>query len=137
ALPSWSALRCCKLVGTMRWLKRLGGTLLVLLAPAPAVSQNGPDAGPDAGASPLPACIAVTTEARYGAVGYDHIVSLHNGCDRKAACVVTTDVNPIAITVELAPGAREDVVTFRGSPARVFTAKVSCQLEASAARRRG
>jgi hypothetical protein len=47
----------------------------------------------------FPPCIQVSAFARYGAYGYDHIVTIANGCERVAACVVTTDVNPNAIGV--------------------------------------
>ena len=76
----------------------------------------------------LPACIKVRARAQYGAYGYDHIVSIHDGCDKTAACVVRTDVNPDPISVRVAPGATEEVVTFRGSPSYEFHATVRCEL---------
>ncbi len=76
----------------------------------------------------LPACIKVRARAQYGAYGYDHIVSIHDGCDKTAACVVRTDVNPDPMSVRVAPGKTEEVVTFRGSPSYEFHATVRCEL---------
>ncbi|MCA9598701.1 MAG: hypothetical protein KC776_35565 [Myxococcales bacterium] len=76
----------------------------------------------------LPACIKVRARAQYGAYGYDHIVSIHDGCDKTAACVVKTDVNPDPLSVRVAPGKTEEVVTFRGSPSYTFHATVRCEL---------
>jgi hypothetical protein len=77
----------------------------------------------------LPTCIHVNAYARYGAYGYDHIVDVSNGCEQAAVCDVRTNVNPDPVTVRVEPGERESVVTFRGSPAREFAAKVRCKLE--------
>jgi hypothetical protein len=77
----------------------------------------------------LPPCIHVSAYARYGAYGYDHIVEVGNRCEHVAACVVSTNVNPDPIAVRVQPGELERVVTFRGSPAREFSANVRCKLE--------
>lgn len=77
----------------------------------------------------FPTCIQVRASAPYGNAGYDHIVTLDNGCEKPAACLVSTDVNPDVVTVSLAPGEAKSVLTFRGSPARTFRAHVSCKLE--------
>jgi hypothetical protein len=79
--------------------------------------------------SSFPTCIQVHASAPYGNAGYDHIVTLDNGCEKNAACLVSTDVNPDAIAVDIAPGDTKRVITFRGSPARKFHAHVSCRLE--------
>lgn len=99
----------------MKVFASISALWLALAAAAPA--QEG-----------LPACISVSAYARYGAYGYDHIVTIANGCDQRAACLVTTDVNPDPIGVEVAPETRESVVTFRGSPASRFSANVRCEL---------
>jgi hypothetical protein len=77
----------------------------------------------------FPTCIDVSASAPYTGAGYDHIVSLSNGCQRAAACRVMTDVSPHSVDVSLAPGDARDVLTYRGSPARTFRARVSCKLE--------
>lgn len=72
-------------------------------------------------------CVDVTTRARFASVGYDHIVTLKSACKKTMRCTVKTNVNPEPALVELAPGAEESVVTWRGSPARVFTPDVACE----------
>lgn len=71
-------------------------------------------------------CVTFTTQARYIA-GFDHLVHLTSACDKVAECRVSTDVNPKEQAVRLAPGAKETVLTFRGSPASTFSAKVDCR----------
>ena len=90
------------------------------------IVHAAPDAGGDAGG--LPACIQVQTESRYVPYGYDHIVTLRNGCSRAASCTVSTDVNPQPTTVEVASAATVEVVTFKGSPTTQFVARVACTL---------
>ena len=82
----------------------------------------------DGGASGLPACIGVTTEARYVPYGYNHVVILRNGCSKAATCSVATDVNPQASTVDVAAGTTVEVLTFTASPAQTFSAHVTCKL---------
>lgn len=76
---------------------------------------------------PEPACIDVWPEARYRNYGYDHIVHLLSRCEAEALCSVATDVNPDPVEVPVAAGAEIEVLTFRGSPAREFTPRVSCR----------
>jgi hypothetical protein len=73
-----------------------------------------------------PACVKQRTEARYRNLGYDHLVHLRNGCDARVACRVSTNVNPEPAELTLSPGEERELVTWRGSPAREFTARVSC-----------
>lgn len=98
--------------GMRRWL-----LVLMLSLPLPALAQGA-----------LPDCIRVQAVVRWGADAYNHFVILENGCARRARCQVATDVNPVAQTVELAPGQTLEVITFRGSPASEFTPRVSCEL---------
>ena len=95
--------------------------LMVALTPADAVAQ-------DAGAPALPACIAVSTNARYVPYGYNHIVILKSGCSKPATCTVATDVNPQPVTSEVAAGTTVEVLTFSASPAQTFQARVNCKL---------
>jgi hypothetical protein len=83
-----------------------------------------------------PECIEVRGEARYGSQGYDHYVFVKNGCDRRADCRVTTNVNPEPASLRVAPGATESVVMWRGSPAREFAARADCTLEGGSGARR-
>lgn len=77
----------------------------------------------------LPDCVHVRAEARWGAAAYNHIVVVENTCGSLARCQVATNVNPERTRVDVPPGQTREVVTFRGSPARVFTPRVSCELE--------
>lgn len=81
-----------------------------------------------ASARATPACVGVTSRAVYRGLGYDHIVHLANHCSHTATCNVSTDVNPEPTVVTVAPEEEVDVSTFRGSPARVFAAHVTCQV---------
>jgi hypothetical protein len=83
---------------------------------------------PAAEAESLPACVTARAEVRYRPFGYDHLVYIHNGCDGTADCTVRTDVNPETMQVSVSSGAEVEVVTWVGSPARVFTATVACRL---------
>lgn len=78
---------------------------------------------------PVPDCVHVEAFARYGAYGYDHIVSIDNSCERTAQCQVSTDVNPEVVAVTVRAQEKRSVVTFRGSPAYEFSADVRCQLQ--------
>lgn len=73
-------------------------------------------------------CVKHSIQARYVS-GYDHLVHIKSQCSRAAFCKVSTDVNPKVQNVTIAPGAATTVLTFRGSPAGTFQAKVECQLE--------
>ena len=74
------------------------------------------------------ACIHTLSEARYGALGYNHIVHVANECAVSAECLVSTDVNPEPKKIEVLAHGRVDVVTFLGSPARVFSPRVACKM---------
>ncbi len=82
---------------------------------------------PEATAGESVTCVTVTAEARPVGGAFNHIVGLDNGCEHAVRCTVATDVNPEAQKVTLAAGGKQELVTFRGSPARVFTPQVSCQ----------
>ena len=71
-------------------------------------------------------CVSVTAEARYGAYGYDHLVTLQSKCEKRMVCSVKTDVAPAPIAVELGPTESKTVMTLRGSPAREFKPDVHC-----------
>lgn len=77
---------------------------------------------------PSPACIKSRGEARARVIGYDHVVIIENGCDKPAECVISTDVAPEPITATVEAKKTVELTTFRGSPATVFTPKVTCKL---------
>ena len=93
---------------------------------APATSA--PTTSERAAVDPKLSCVEYNAEARYSGVGYDHLVHISNHCERKVACEVSTNVNPDKTRVTVASKATETVLTWRGSPAREFTAAVSCRL---------
>lgn len=72
-------------------------------------------------------CVAVRGEAFYAGLGYDHRVYLTNNCKKAVRCLVKTNVNPNAVSVDVAPGATEMVITWRGSPAYEFTPDANCR----------
>jgi hypothetical protein len=93
---------------------------LVALAPA-ATRAEQPRA--------TPACIKSRGEVRARVIGYDHIVVIENGCDKRAACVISTDVAPEPIDATVEPKQKVELTTFRGSPASAFKPKVECKLQ--------
>ncbi|HEY6728537.1 MAG TPA: hypothetical protein VI197_31215 [Polyangiaceae bacterium] len=96
-------------------------TLASFSSPIPSTSEP-------ATADPSLSCVDYRAEARYSGVGYDHLVHISNQCDKSARCDVSTSVNPDKVQVVVASKATETVLTWRGSPAREFTAAVSCRL---------
>jgi hypothetical protein len=80
--------------------------------------------------NPNAPCVRWRADSIYRNYGYDHVVTLFNGCDALATCTVTTNVNPDPIGVQVQPGKEAEVLTFRGSPAREFEARVRCAIEA-------
>ena len=82
-----------------------------------------------AGAADSPGtCIRFWGEARYGALGYNHLVHIANSCAAAADCIVSTDVNPEEKQITVAGKSEEIVSTFLGSPARTFTPHVKCAM---------
>jgi hypothetical protein len=100
----------------------------LLLCTALLVANANADDG-ERGPAPATDCVKVTSEARYVAYGYDHVVTLENTCDRAMRCQVSSDVNPTPAAVELAKGETKSVLTYRGSPASEFKAKAECKAQ--------
>jgi hypothetical protein len=101
-------------------------TLLVLAA-ALTFGQAPPPASGRGPPPPPPACVASRAEVRVAYPGYDHWVILDNHCEREQTCVVTTDVSPDPIAVDVAARAQVEVLTFRSSPASTFQHKAVCR----------
>jgi hypothetical protein len=74
-----------------------------------------------------PDCVHASAVARFGAMAYDHWVHVESTCSVTVHCTVSTDVNPVATSLELTPGQQRDVATFHGSPASAFVATVACE----------
>ena len=90
--------------------------LSVALAPVAAAEQT-----PDS-------CIKYWGEVRFGGMGYNHLVHVANSCSRTADCLVSTDVNPSAQTVEVPANSEVIANTVLDSPARRFTPHVTCAM---------
>jgi hypothetical protein len=99
-------------------MKRLFVPLALFLLAVPAITQ----------ADTTPACIKSRGEARARVLGYDHVVTIENACDKAATCTVTTDVAPDPITTKVDAKKTVELTTFRGSPASTFKPRVSCKL---------
>ncbi len=86
-----------------------------------------------AGAAParadkMPACVHWWQQVVAAGFGYNHVVGIDNGCDKPVACVITTDVAPDPLKATVPGKQKVELVTFRGSPASTFKAKVECSL---------
>lgn len=97
-------------------------------APNPTATALERPARLAASATASPACVSARAEVRYANYGYDHYVVVTNGCATLARCEVTTDVAPAAASLSVPPGESRELLTFRGSPASEFHAKVGCRL---------
>jgi hypothetical protein len=96
----------------MKLLRAAPLALLVLSAPAFAEKN--------------PACVRWWGQTVSAGIGYNHVVGIQNGCDKPAACVVSTDVAPDPIRATVPAKEKVELVTFRGSPASTFKPKVEC-----------
>lgn len=75
-------------------------------------------------------CYDVRGEARYGALGYKHIVIVTNKCDLTLKCEVWTDVDPSPrLSLTVGPKATEEAACRINSPARGFKAFGECKKE--------
>lgn len=110
---------------SLRALAFLGALLVALIAVMAGLSR---EACAEGNGSDAARCIQVRAEARYRALGYDHVVHIANACAAPADCVVSTDVNPDPQRVIVPGGAQIETLTFMGSPARVFVPRVTCTM---------
>jgi hypothetical protein len=72
------------------------------------------------------ACVSFSAEARFRNHAHDHVVHLLSRCRTSVLCAVSTDVNRSGVDVDVKPSEHVEVITFRGSPAREFEARVHC-----------
>ena len=107
-----------------QWLVRLG--ILSGLFGALAFPSSRARADTRGGDGKNPPCIHYRAEAVLGAVGYNHLVYIDNSCASTAYCDVTTSANPNPIDTIVPPSETLAVITYRGSPARIFQVKVTC-----------
>ncbi|MFT3926239.1 MAG: hypothetical protein QM778_27080 [Myxococcales bacterium] len=115
----------------MTILRRLVVALLALGWSAAGHAEDKPKPKPrPREAAGIEHCAVATGSVRMEAYGYMHVVTLRNGCDRPVTCEVWTDVDPAPrYTLHAAPGAVEEVITRRGSPAREVSAEASCHYD--------
>jgi hypothetical protein len=72
-------------------------------------------------------CAQVSASARAKAIGYTHVVTLTNTCQRAVSCEVWTDVDPTPRHVlEAKPGKSAEVIARNGSPASEVHAGKAC-----------
>ena len=96
-------------------LLALGGTDLA------AAQYDDPNA-------PKKECHEVRGEARYRALGYNHVVIVTNRCDKTISCEVWTSVDPTPRqSVEVPANSSVEVTTRLGSPAASFSAYAECE----------
>jgi hypothetical protein len=96
-----------------------------------SLAGAAPSAGP---AEPLADsvgdCASVTASVRMQAVGYNHVVTLANHCQRAVTCEVWTNVDPTPhLTLSAKPGERAETVTRIGSPSRDVHADKLCHFD--------
>ena len=118
-------------MGLERLAMGLAGGLLdsrrLMLLLAACVSIAG--AGNAAADSPQQVgdCASVTASARFKAIGYTHVVTLTNACQRAVSCEVWTDVDPTPhLTLQAKPGKSAEVIVRNGSPASEVHAGKVC-----------
>ena len=93
----------------------------VLASGAPLAADNDKDK------EPLD-CYAVGGQARYGALGYKHVVTVRNRCSVTLKCQVWTDVDPKPrLSLTVGPGETGEQICRVGSPARSFKAFGECK----------
>ena len=93
----------------------------VALALAPQVAAAAGDTAKD--------CISFYGEARFGGVGFTHVVHVTNKCAANAVCAVSTDVAPTPQSVTVPGNKSVEVVTYLDSPASKFTPHVTCEMK--------
>ena len=92
------------------------------------LSLPGASAQPRGAEGQRPSCVAVESEARMRAFGFDHVVQVRNGCEQALTCRVSSDVNPSPQSVRVERAGTAEVLLWRGSPASTFSPRVDCEL---------
>lgn len=72
-------------------------------------------------------CTKHHTETPYRNYGYDHIVVISNTCEHVEHCVIEASSVDGKQEVDVPANGERSVTVRIGSPAREFTAKVSCE----------
>jgi hypothetical protein len=88
----------------------------------------GGSAVSNAAGAPPPGCVVIQTATPYQALGYGHLATVQNNCERAVRCELWTDVDPQPRhPVELEPKASTTISFRRDSPSRVFRVTAQCQ----------
>jgi hypothetical protein len=77
-----------------------------------------------------PDCTTVTAQPIFNGSGYNHLVTIANGCATTVSCTVTTDVNPRPISATVEPRQSRTVNTYFNAAAYGFTPTVHCAMAA-------
>jgi hypothetical protein len=80
-------------------------------------------------ADKTPACVHWWPQTVAMGIGYNHVVGIDNTCERAAVCTISTNIAPDPIQATVGSKERVELTTFRGSPSRVFQARVDCALQ--------
>lgn len=75
----------------------------------------------------LKPCVAHRLQTPYRGYGYDHEVVLENSCDHAERCRIESPSASAPTVVVVAAKGKQVIVLRRGSPAREFTAQVTCK----------
>jgi hypothetical protein len=107
----------------MQALVRFFFVLLLASGSSQLAAAQGDD--PSAGKKE---CHEVRGEARYRALGYNHVVIVTNRCKEAISCKVWTDVDPSPRqSLEVAANSSAEITTRLGSPASSFSAYAECK----------
>ncbi len=94
--------------------------LALTLPSAPLAADDSADSVKD--------CYTISGEARYGALGYKHVVIVSNRCSTALQCEVWTDVDPTPrLPLSVGPNGSAETICRIGSPARAFKAFGECK----------
>jgi len=72
-------------------------------------------------------CTSHKLETPYRGVGYHHIVTVENTCDHTEHCEIKASSNDQMQTLDVPAKSSRSITVRRGSPAREFTATVTCK----------
>lgn len=112
-----------RIIQMRQWLVKLGLCAGFGALAFPSSRARGDTGG---GNGNNPPCIHYRAEAVLAVAGYNHLVYIGNACAGTAYCDIITSANPNPIDVVVPTSETLAVITYRGSPARIFQVKVTC-----------
>ncbi|MDD9941807.1 MAG: hypothetical protein OXU20_12255 [Myxococcales bacterium] len=72
-------------------------------------------------------CTSHKLSTPYRGVGYDHVVTVENTCNHTERCEIKASSNDRAQQLDVPKKSSRSIVVRRGSPAREFSADVTCK----------